>query len=315
VQATFDGIAIDSRPLNVLNLSVFGGRAVNLFEIKNDEGTDLLGGAGIDIIPFANMSVSVDFLAVSDKRSYFDQQDTHDRFLAYTLRQRFGQNVQSLVKYRTLNGESRDVNIRFLGSVPASATQLGVSYQRQFETQKEQSTVLSPYTDVLGPSAPYQSVDLRFRRAFGTRFALDLGYFHRDLLRSADSSSYNREFSRTTAGIEIGDILVRDLSCTITGDLWDSEQQQFSSVGADISYSFGRARSRGRVSIGTYYSLYKYDTELLNNSEDRQQVRTYYVSTKVPLPFQTTLRLSYEYEQDPGEETFTTMKAGLRYDF
>ena len=309
--ALFDGIALDFRPASFMNLSVYGGRTINLYEVNGTEGTDTLRGAGIDLLPTSSTAICVDYLAIVDERSYFDQNDVHDRLLAFKLTQRFTRNIRALARYRYQNGERRDVNVRLLGSFPGAGVELGASYTRQLRTQYEQTNALSPFYDVLGASLPYQSLDLKFRKALGTSYFLDLGYFRRELYHPEQAGTNNREYSRTFAGVEVSDLLLKNLSCTITGEIWTAEELGFFTAGADLSYAFGNGRAKGKASVGSYYSLYKYDSQFLTDEHDR--VRTYYAKTKVPLIRQTSLDLLYEWED--GVDTFQTMKVGLRYDF
>lgn len=311
IPATFDGIAVDLRPVSFMALSVYGGRGVNFFEVNGSDGADTVGGAGIDLLPTSSTGISIDYLAIIDERTYFDQSDTHDRLLAFKITQRFTKNIRAAAKYRYQNGEGRDVNARILGTFPDYGMEFGASYTRQLRTQNEQSNTLSSFYDVLGPSYPYQSLDTRFRILVAERYHLDLAYFRRDLIDPNNAGTYNREYSRTSAAIELSDLFVAGFSWSITGEVWDSEGRQFTTAGTDLSYTYGKGRSRGSVSLGTYYSLFKYDS--LFQYAERERVRTYYVKTRTPLMKRISLDLAYELED--GEDLFQLMKAGVRYEF
>jgi len=307
-EITFDGIAVDVRPAQNVNMTLYGGGAVHFYEINGGQGTDLLGGAGIDYTPSAGTGLSLDYLRVSDKRNYLGFTDQKNSLLSFRLWQRITQNVKATAKVRYQDGETRDLALRLLGTFPEAATEFGAVYFRQFSTQLEQANELSPFTDVMGASYPFQTVDLKLRKFFGTRYAVDLGYSTRKVLESANIGDFNRDFERASAAFTVSDLLFANLSITASGDRWTSDADEFFSGGADVTYAFKRI---GRLSIGTYYSLYKYDN--VYQLEEHDRVRTYYVSTRLPIMKQFSLNGSYELEK--GVDEFRVVKAGIRYDF
>jgi hypothetical protein len=304
----FDGLAVDLRPAQNVNISLYGGAAVHFYEIDSGQGTDMLGGAGIDYAPWAWTGVSIDYLSVSDKRNYLLFTDQTDSLLSFRLWQRFSQNIKATAKLRYQDGETRDLALRLFGAFPDQGAEFGAAYFRQFSTQLQQTNELSPFTDVMGPSYPYQTVDLKLRKLLGSRYAVDLGYYRRTLLDSADIGDFNRDYSRASAACTISDLFVPNLSFMVIGDWWSADANDSSSAGADITYAFRRT---GRLSAGTYYSLYKYDN--LYELEEHDRVRTYYISTRLPLMKKVSLNGSYELEK--GIDTYHVMKAGFRYDF
>ena len=313
-QVTFDGVAMDIRPASFANVTLYGGAAINLYEIGRSETDDSVAGAGLDLYPTASTGISLDYVTLKDKRDYLELTDVTDKLWSLRFWQRFTPNLKATAKYRHQNGESRDVTVRILGAFPNAGTEIGASYLRQFKTQAEQSNTLSPFVDVMGQSDPYQSYEVKLRQFFGKRYAFDIAYFRRDLIGSAVPGIFNREYSRTAAGFEIGDLFVANLSLTLTGDQWKSPgspERNYTSGGADIGYSFGKKGSVTRINAGTYYSLYKYDYYL--QLGERTNVRTYYLTTKIPVVKQVALSLGYEFEDTI--EKYQTIKAGIRYDF
>jgi len=137
---------------------------------------------------------------------------------------------------------------------------------------------------------------------------VDVGYYHRSVLDSSNVGSFNRNYGRASAAFTITDFVFTNLSFMVAGDSWSSDSNDSSSLSGDLTYAFKRS---GRASIGTYYSLYKYDNTYQLEEHDR--VRTYYVSAKLPLMNQFSVNGSYELEK--GLDTYHVMKAGIRYDF
>lgn len=313
-QVTFDGIAMDIRPASPVNLTLYGGAVINFYEIGRTETDDTVAGAGLDLYPTTSTGVSLDYVMLKDKRDYLELTDVTDKLWALRFWQRFTPSLKATAKYRYQNRESRDLTVRLLGAFPGAGTEIGASYLRQFRTQAEQSNTLSPFVDVMGQSDPYQSYEAKLRQFFGKRYAFDLAYFKRDLIGSSVPGIFNREYSRSAAGFEIRDLFRANLSLTLSGDQWrspGSPERDYTSGGADIGYAFGKKGSMTTINAGTYYSLYKYDYYL--QLGERTNVRTYYLTTKIPVVKQVALNLGYDFEH--SIEKYQTFKAGIRYDF
>lgn len=92
-----------------------------------------------------------------------------------------------------------------------------------------------------------------------------------------------------------------------TIDFWDSDSQMVRSWGADATYQF----SKSSASIGTYYSLYKFD--LFTNSE-RDHVRTYYMKLRHKFNDSVTLEGDYELE-DNDYDQYQRLRLGVTWNF
>ena len=310
-QFYFDGIAMDVRVATFLKMTVYGGAMVNLFEIDRAEGDDTLAGAGLDIAAGSTTSFSLDYLAINDKRDYLELKDVQDKLLSLNIWQKFSPSVKAIARYRQQNGDARDLNVRLLGTFPVSGTEFSANYLRQFNAQLAQSNPLSPFVDVVGSSEPFQTTEVKVRQFFGKRYAFDIVYARRDLVGDAQPGQFNREYTRAAAGFEVDDLFVRKLVLTLTGDGWKSDGRSSGAAGVDIGYAFGKKGALAKVNVGTYYSLYKYDYYL--QPSERTDVRTYYLTAKVPVAKHVAVNLNYEFEQ--SLEDYQIFKAGIRYDF
>jgi len=307
----FDGVAMDVGSETV-NVTLYGGAAMHFYEVNRHWGKDTLEGAGLDYTPRPGTGMSVDFLAVKDKREFTSEDATvYDRMVSLKVWQQFEPYTRVSAKYRYLDGEPRDLTIAASAVWPAADIDAAASYFRQFRPQNEQTTDLSLYYDVMGVSAPYQSFDIKLRKFIAERVAVDLGYFERELLDLSDGGPFNKEFWRAYVDVEVMDLVLNNLSGTLLLEQWESQGRSFNAVGADLSYKIKKNRKEARISIGTNYSLYKYDyyTEL----GVREQVRTWYLTGKYPLNNGLSVNGGYEYEN--GFETYQTLRLGMRYDF
>ncbi len=312
-QVFFDGVAADIKASSALNLTLYGGAAVHLYEIDNHWGDDTLAGAGLDYSPASSTRVSLDYLSVKDLQTFPttpETTDLRDHMISLKLWQSLASFLKASVKYRYLNSEPRDLSVRAISAFPEADTQLYINYFRQFRTQNELSNELSLYFSVLGKSSPYQSIDVKLRKLFGLHYAVDVGYFKRGLLEENQESAFDKDFSRAFLLFELIDLPKEGLSLTLTGERWETTGRDYNSAGLDIGYAFKNKKS-ARINIGTYYSLYKYD--YYNEPGVRENVRTYYINGRYPLSKSFSINGSYEYES--SIENYQTLKLGMRYDF
>jgi hypothetical protein len=107
------------------------------------------------------------------------------------------------------------------------------------------------------------------------------------------------------------DPFVDRLSISLTGEQWKAGPQRVNSTGADVSYAFKSGRRSPKLSVGSYYSLYKYDYYI--SLGERTNVRTYYV--KAAYPFAQRYAVNGSYELERGLEDYKTAKLGIRYEF
>ncbi len=307
----FDGFAADIEASWKLNLTVYGGVAAHFYEIDHDWGTDTLSGIGIDYSPLDITSLSMDYLYVHDKRNLFSDSDQDDQLLSFKVWQRFSSFLKAMTRLRYVNGEARDIKIRAVNTFIDADIELSMSYLRQLSTQKELSNELSYYYDVLGESFPYHSFDIKVRKLFGPHYALDIGYFQRELVGSRSESAFNRGYKRIFTILDVNDILYDGLSFSLIGEHWETDDKEFNSAGLDMGYKFNNVMKGAKINGGTYYSLYKYDYYIERG--ERDEVQTYYVKIDVPLNRHFSANSSYEYEDTI--ENYQTFKLGLRYVF
>ncbi len=306
----FDGLAVDVAATRSLNLSLYGGAAVHLYESGGHWGDDALAGAGVDYAPFTRTRLSLDYLAVNDKHTAADGTELEDRMASIRLWQGFGSSLKSSLKYRYLNREPRDASLRVQTVFPDPGTEIDLGYFRQFRIQNELSNELSQFYAVLGRSSPYQSYDAKARSLLGKYVAVDLGHFKRSLIEEVQATAFDRNYSRSFLAFELLDLPFDGMSFTLTGEQWNAAGRDYHTAGFDMGYSTKR-RAKARVNAGTYYSLYKYDYYLEEGL--REKVRTYYVNGRFPVTSGLSVNFGYEYEK--GIELYQTGKLGLRYDF
>ena len=307
----FDGLVADLTVTHNLNLTVYGGASVHHYELEYDWGSDTLGGARIEYFPFRRTKLSLDYLYVDDERDLILGTDQQNDLLSFKVHQRLGPSLRTMAGFRYLDDEPRDMKVRAIKSFLDAGMELSLTYFRQSREQNELSNELSPFYDVMGTSDPFESIDMKLRKFFGRRYTLDLGYFHRDLIKDREENAFNRQYERAFAMFGINDVFSERMSLAITGEYWETGDTEYTSGGLDAEYRLKRGQKSTKIIAGTYYSLYKYDYYILLG--EREHVQTYYLKTKMPLGMGLTMNARYEYED--SIEDYHTLKVGVRYDF
>jgi len=314
-QVFFDGIAADMDLAGEkVNLSLYLGTAAHFSEVNGHYGTDRVQGAGIDLKPLPGTGMSADIMVVDDEQELpADNGTVHDSLVSFKAWQRISSMGNVSAKYRLQNSEPRDITLKAFAASSEEGGEALVSYFRQFRTQEVRSNELSPFYDVLGQSAPYQSYDIRLRKHFTEWISADLGYFKRALLDApADQGPFDREYSRKYLGVEVSDLGLAGLSWTLTAEEWESGTRKFHTTSTDLSYVLKKINKReARISVGSAYSLYRYDYYLTLGA--REQVRAYYCSAQYPFVPELSANATFEHEH--GIENYDTLRLGMRYDF
>src|SRR4029078_776739 len=136
--------------------------------------------------------------------------------------------------------------------------------------------------------------------AFGTHTVVDAGFDLRRVSESEDVGEFNRNWQRCYATATFSDVAAKGLAFSLTADRWDDSSRDINTFGADVSYA---VEKQWRASVGTYFSMYKYDFLEL---DERDDVRTYYLRTTYDLTARTELEFLYEFE-DADLDTFQTL--------
>ncbi len=307
----FDGIAVDLAAWDRINLTFYGGASVHFYELYRDAGDDTVAGAGIDLKVLPSTSLSIDYLGAEDERTYPSDTDEQDNMLSFKLWHRFSPGVRAMAKYRYLNGDPRDFTLRTVALYTPADIEVNANYFRQFTVQNELANEFSVYYDIIGQTDPYETYDVKARKLFGEHYALDLGYFSRDLREKRFESAFNRRYNRAYATVETIELLLPGLSLSLTGEAWKSWERAYRTWGGDLSYTFMANTKKATVSTGTYFSLYKYDYYIERG--ERTKARTYFVNAKYPLRSDLWVNAAYEFEK--AIEDYQIVKLGMRYDF
>jgi hypothetical protein len=211
-------------------------------------------------------------------------------------------------RYAHLDGDPRDFTLAGTLASPDGGLVMRLSYFQLLTAQAQHTIEFDPFYESLLELFPYGQARALVSKAFGDAWVLEGGVDVRRVLDQDDVGQFNRNFDRLFATASWLEGLPWDLQASVTVDSYDSQDDEVLTAGADLSRYFGEA---DRATIGTYYSLYKYD---IAQNEERDDVRTWYVGLRHRLDDARRLDGRYEYE-DAIQGEFHTLWLGFTWSF
>lgn len=298
----FDGVRAESREDHGLSFGAYGGLRSQYYD--HPTPTDVVAGIYGRAKPWEGGRLRLDYMYLEDEERLGSGED--DLF-GLNLRQLLWEELTLEGNYTVLEGESRDVRLRAQYLDPDSELSLEATYYELLQTQKQQALETDPYYSSLTEYRPFRQVGLLASKAVGAGVVVSLGLDSRKL-DDDDVGEFNHEFERYYVSTAFEDLLLDGLELTLTGDVWDDDQQDVQTWGLDLTRQF---TSMFQGSLGSYYSLYKYD--LLQESE-RDDVRTYYGRLQYDRTEALSFDLQFEYEDDDYEQ-YQKLVLGSRWLF
>lgn len=181
------------------------------------------------------------------------------------------------------------------------------SFYELLRTQRDYALEFDNFFSSALEYRPYTQVRGLVSKGFGEHFTLDAGADGRWLRDGDDEGAYNHEFERYFVTPTLQRVPWKGLSLSVTGEFWNSDEDVWS-WGADATHKCTEAL---KVSLGTFYSLYKYDYYA---ASERDDVRTIYARVRWKLENNLRLDGGYEYEHSDFD-TIQTVRLGVTWDF
>jgi hypothetical protein len=300
-----DGLSYSTAPLgkNEVELGLYGGVPVHLYD-SSREG-DSAFGTYLEGIPWKGGRARFDWMHLEDENVLGAGEDD---LLVLSAWQELTQHARFEGVYSNLEGDPRDLRLRALFDDPETQTNLRLGYYQLLTAQKALVTELDPFYEQLLEYEPYRETNFNLSHAFGAHTIVDAGFDLRRVSESGDVGEFNRNWQRFYATATFSDVAAKGLAFALTADRWDDSSRDINTFGADVSYS---VEKQWRASVGSYFSMYKYDFLEL---AERDDVRTYYLRTTYDLTARTELEFLYEFE-DADLDTFQTVRVGARWRF
>ncbi|HTF91192.1 MAG TPA: hypothetical protein VK843_22460 [Planctomycetota bacterium] len=303
--AWFDGASAQTRAAgkHKLQIGLYGGVPVHFFE-SSSSGDSILGAFAEDH-PWKNGRLRADWMHLEDETRLAKHEN--DLF-SLGLWQQLSPALRVEGKYTHLEERPRDARLQATWYDPRHEWTVFVSYFELLRTQHSLALDVDPFFATLLEQFPYRQGRLLVSKALGDSLLLQGGADVRRVSDDSDIGQFNRDFERSFVTATIGEPLPLQLSLSLTGEVWNSPDTQIETWGADLSRPFG---SGVDASIGSYYSLFKYD---LFSIEERDDVRTYYLALRWKESSASAFDLRYEFE-DSEFGDFQTLRLGARWSF
>lgn len=306
VTAYFDGARLETTEMTRLGWQVGGyaGTSSHLFE--SSPSGDFTGGAYTSLRPWRGGKVRFDYMHLEDDTQLGEHQDD---LLALGVRHHLGETLQLEGDYSWLEGTRRDMTLRGSWFDLGYGVSARASYYELFQQQGDLSLELNPFYNTLRTFYPYRQTRLELTKTLGEWLDCYVGADLRRVDDEMDIGQFNRDFDRYHASLVLIDLLPLDSSLSFRGEMWDSPSNDISTWGVDLDSELGGGL---RSALGSYYSLYKYYSDI---DLEREDVRTYYAELRKTL-FDDATDWSVRYEYENSEyDIYHTLRVGMTWRF
>lgn len=300
--AFFDGVHAETEPIGdlELRLGAYGGASARLYE--SSVAGDWMAGGYAEGRPWEGGRLRVDYMHMEDDGLLgLNQND----LWGFGYWQTVARVWQLELEHTLLEGRGRDVRSRLAYFDTDSDLLLQVSYYQLLSTLNNLVNELDPYYNALQELFPYYQFGALASKGIADSVTVEGGADLRRVEDDADIGQFNRDYERYFVNLRFHDIGIEGFSASVLSDLWYADGRDVRTWGADLSQVLSDPLT---ASVGTYYSLYKYD--LFTNSE-RDNVRTYYVRLEHETTESLTFDLAYELEDNDFDVFHTVRLRGV----
>lgn len=300
----FDGLKLEFDDFKELRFGMFGGKPVHFYETSGSG--DYLAGAFAEYSPVTGSRLKMDYSYVNDNSDDFSGHG--DNFFAFSLRQNIKGWWNIFAKLTMLDSNGRDAELRSTWVFPEHDFDVNISYFKQLNTLEDLTIEFDEFNAITGDYLPYSQYSFNLYKGLHKNVGVGLGVNIRELNEEKDEGSFNHEFDMYYVTLSLHDLPFKGTSIDITGDHYDTDDDDTRSIGIDIDQKLGEKTT---ISTGTYYSLFKFDS--MSGSE-RDNVRVYFLDTKYEITGNLGFSMDYEFERT-GQESFHTVETALKYEF
>jgi hypothetical protein len=288
--AAFDGVRLQTEAIGTSKVVAGGYVGVPVRYYGATTTANQIEGAWAEAQPWTGGRVRGDWMHVHQEVS--DSADFYNDLLGLTLWQRLGSNLLVDGRYTALEEESRDVSLRATWQDEKSDLMVQAGFFSLLNPQRDYAGEFDPYYSILQEYEPYSEYRLLVSKNLWRDVRLDLGGDLRTLDNSSDESRLNHDYERGYATVVISDIATHGLDLSLTGDAWNSSDQDIRTWGVDLTW---KPNPSWRASAGSAYALYKYDVAQ-NVEEDN--VRSWYLRMHRMISAAWSFDLAYTYDND-----------------
>jgi len=300
-----DGVRVESKEFTQvfsLKLGGYGGVPAHLYE--SDQDGNAMYGAFIQFKPWLGNRLKFDWAHAEGEYLYGDE--TNDYYSAEIWQAI--KEFQLYAGWARLEDEDHSAQARATFYKPEWDLLIQASYYELLEKQKDLAIEFDPFYASLRTLHPYWQMQFLVSKGIGKHFSIEAGWDERQLKEEDDESEFNHSFTRYYVTLALWD-LFEHLDMSATGEIWDTgNDERIETYGGDLTYKFNKDF---RLSVGTYYDLYKYEYFL---DEEKDKVQSYYTRLSY-LPIKG-LGAVLDYEFDNTEfGDYQVLRVEARYAF
>jgi hypothetical protein len=297
-----DGGLVRVDPAESVELAVFAGVPVNLFE-SSPEG-DLMYGGWAGLRPWSRGWIRAEYLHLEDENLFgiFD-----DDLLGASFEQGAGVFLFS-GRHTWLEREGREAVARLSAAPAELGFVLDLRARYAYERQQALSFAIDPYATFLFDVEPHVDLSARASQAVGRHLVVDGSITERRFVRGGQEGTYNHEFTRWSVAPRVDGWPWERLSMAASVDFWESTRDDFWTAGGDVAVRLHQAVI---ASLGSSYALYAVDAL---TGEERERVRTIYLSLRWTLTSSTRLDVRFTREENELGQ-WRVLEMGIRHAF
>ena len=301
--AWFDGVSAQTRASGKqrVQLGAYAGVPTHIYDTSTS-GDSMLG-AWVQAQPWKDGRVRADWMYLEDETRLPQGQND---LVSLSMWQSLSPRLQFEGRYTHLESESRDVRVQANWFDPRYDLTLFVSYFELLREQQGFALDVDPLLTSTFAQFPYREARVLASKALSDSLLLQGGTDVRRVSDDSDIGDFNHDFERTYLTATHADLLPMKLSLSLTGEVWNSPDDNIQTWGADVSRRFGQALD---TTLGSYFALYKYD---YFTGSERDDVRTYFMALRWRRSQASTFDLRYEFEDNEYGD-FQTLRLGATW--
>ncbi|MGR3318687.1 MAG: hypothetical protein ACUZ8O_09420 [Candidatus Anammoxibacter sp.] len=325
----FDGLKMEFEDFKGIRFSTFAGVPVHFFETSG--GGDFLLGSSVEFQPAKGSRVKLNYTYVNDDNNDIGSND--DNLFEFHLRQNIKEWWNIFADFSMIDQTARDVEIRSNWIFPAIDLYVNVSIFKQLSVLEDFTTEFDDFNTITGDYFPYTEYSINVNKGMWEHFNIGIGFNIRELNNESDEGQFNHEFGHYYATLSAHDFPIEGLSISVTGNVYDTDDDEIRSLGFDVRQKVGKKLTLG---VGTFFSLFKRDVLALPQRDpiapftfgavrrfsrfdssfefERDSVRTLFLNARYDFNKKWKINIDYEFERD-NQESFHTIETALKYRF
>ena len=244
---------IYSAPWKHLRIGLFAGQPVSYY--RTIDGDERAGGLTWSLRPCEKSQLRGSWIHLEENAA-----DSDVVTLAY--RRTFGQGSNLYATARTLDFEVFNELVGGTWQIAPANLLLTGSYRRQEDTNASRSSYFGDLSTLIGPSRPFQQLNLGVSRPLRDLATIGVGFSRRELLDDGQDRG-NQEFDRLFLDLFLTEKALLGFTASANFSRWQTDSDDSSTFSGSLSRRFGEHL---QIDVGSSYT--KYDLHRVFDSPD-----------------------------------------------